>query len=221
MSQQPNRAESTEPLQGFPRSFVNLILWMMEKKPDKRPQSARELREKIRKCIRELNGTEANTADLGVISALSQNDMTPTVVLSPFSTGTVAVGSVFLGKYRVDHSLPDRNNIAGKSYRGVDLERRLEVSLLVLSLEYLADVERFTTLEKAVNQARESPCAGLRQIIALEKAGNQIVLVEEFVSAPSLREILRMRRVLSPAEVVQALKALAPIICESVSAICE
>ena len=86
-----------------------------------------------------------------------------------------------------------------------------DVSLLVLSREYLADVERFTTLEKAVNQVRESPCKGLRQIIALEMAGNQIVLVEEFLSAPTLREILRSREVLSPAEVVQVLKALAPI----------
>jgi len=33
--------------------------------------------------------------------------------------------------------------------------------------------------------------------------------VEEFLSAPSLREILRARKVLSPAEVVQALRALA------------
>ena len=182
-----------------------------EKNPDKRPQSARELRERIRNCIRELSGTEANTSDPAVISALSQNDTKPTFVLTPFSTGTVAVGSVFLGKYRVDHTLPDRDNVAGKCYRGVDLERQLEVSLLVLRREYLADVERFTTLEKAVNKARESLCAGLRQIIALETAGNQIVLVEEFLSAPSLREILRTRRVLSPAEVVQALKALAPI----------
>ena len=201
----------TEPLQGYPSSFVNLILSMMEKNPDKRPQSATELGEKIRNCIRELSGTEINTSDPGVISTLSQDDKTPTVVLAPFSTGTVAVGSVFLGKYRVDQTLPDKDNVAGKCYRGVDLERQLDVSLLVLSREYLANVERFTTLEKAVNQVRESPCKGLRQIIALETAGNQIVLVEEFLSAPSLREILRARKVLSPAEVVQALKALAPV----------
>jgi hypothetical protein len=135
----------------------------------------------------------------------------PTVVLTPFDTGAVAVGSVFLGKYRVDQALPDKDNAAGKCYRGVDLECQRDVSLLVLSRKYLADVERFTTLEKAVNQVRESPCKGLRRIITLETAGNQIVLVEEFLSAPSLREILLARKVLSPAEVVQALKALAPV----------
>ena len=210
-SQHLNRPVPTEPLQGYPPSFVNLILSMMEKNPDKRPQSVTELREKIRNCIRELSGTEINTSDPGVVSTLSQDDATRTAVLPPFYTGTVAVGSVFLGKYRVDQTLPDKDNVAGKCYRGVDLERQLDVSLLVLSREYLADVERFTTLEKAVNQVRESPCKGLRQIIALEMAGNQIVLVEEFLSAPTLRKILRSREVLSPAEVVQVLKALAPI----------
>ncbi len=211
MSQHLIRPVPTERLQGYPSSFVNLILSMMEKNPDKRPQSATELRKQIRNCIRELSGTEINTSHPGVISTLSQDDQTPTVVLAPFSTGTIAVGSVFLSKYRVDQTLPDKDTVAGKYYRGVDLERQLDVSLLLLSREYLADGERFTTLEKAVNRVRESPCKGLRQIIALETAGNQIVLVEEFPSAPSLREILRAREVLSPAEVVQALKALAPV----------
>jgi len=211
VSQHLNRPVPTEPLQGYPSSFVNLILSMMEKNPDKRPQSATELGEKIRNCIRELSGTEINTSDPGVISTLSYDDTAPTVVLAPSSTGTVAVGSVFLGKYRVDQTLPGKDNVAGKCYRGVDLERQLEVSLLVLSREYLAGVERFATLKEAVNHVRASRCKGLRQIIALETAGNQIVLVEEFHSAPSLREILRARKVLSPAEVVQALKALAPV----------
>ena len=211
VSQHLNRPVPTEPLQGYPSSFVNLILSMMEKNPDKRPQSATELGEKIRNCIRELSGTEIKTSDPGVISTLSYDDTAPTVVLAPFSTGTVAVGSVFLGKYRVDQTLPGKDNVAGKCYRGVDLERQLEVSLLVLSREYLAGVERFATLEEAVNHVRASGCIGLRQIIALETAGNQIVLVEEFHGAPSFREILRARKMLSPAEVVQALKALAPV----------
>jgi hypothetical protein len=209
VSQHLNRPVPTEPLQGFPPSFVNLILSMMEKNPDKRPQSATELGEKIRNCTGELGGTEIDTSRSGVISAISQDDKMPTVVSTPFATGAVAIGSVFLGKYRVDQTLPNKDNVAGKCYGGVDLERQRDVSLLVLSRKYLADVERFTTLEKAVNQVREFPCKGLRQIIALETAGNQIVLVEEFLSAPSLREILRARKVLSPAEVVQALRALA------------
>jgi predicted Ser/Thr protein kinase len=211
ISQHLNRPVPTEPLRGYPSSFVSLILSMMEKNPDKRPQSVTELREKIQNCIRELSGTEINTSDPGVISTLSQDDTTPTVVLAPFSTGTLAIGRAFLDKYRVDQTLPGKDNVAGKCYRGVDLERQLEVSLLVLSPEYLADGERLATLERAVNQVRKSPCKGLGQIIALETAGNQIVLVEEFLSAPSLREILRARKMLSPAEVVHALKALAAV----------
>src|SRR6516225_9698830 len=164
MSQHLNRPVPTEPLQGYPSSFVNLILSMMEKNPDTRPQSATELGEKIRNCIRELSGTEINTSDPGVISTLSYDDTAPTVVLAPFATGAVAIGSVFLGKYRVDQTLPNKDNVAGKCYRGVDLERQLEVSLLVLSREYLAGVERFATLKEAVNHVRASRCKGLRQI---------------------------------------------------------
>ena len=209
MSQHLNRPVPTEPLQGYPPSFVKLILSMMEKHPDKRPQSATELRETIRNCIRELSGTEITTSHSGAISALSQHDTTPTVAFAPSSAGTVAVGSVFAGKYRVDQALPD--NVAGKCYGGVDLERQLNVRLLVLSDEYLADVERSTTLKKAVKQVRKALHPSLRQIIAFETAGNQIVLVEEFLSAPSLLEILRARELLSPAEVVTALKQLAPV----------
>jgi hypothetical protein len=209
MSQHLNRPVPTEPLQGYPRSFVKLILSMMEKHPDKRPQSATELRETIRNCIRELSGTEITTSHSGAISALSQHDTTPTVAFAPSSAGTVAVGSIFAGKYRVDQTLPD--NVAGKCYGGVDLERQLNVRLLVLSDEYLADVERSTTLKKAVKQVRKALHPSLRQIIAFETAGNQIVLVEEFLSAPSLLEILRARELLSLAEVVTTLKQLAPV----------
>jgi serine/threonine protein kinase len=51
----------TEPLQGYPVPFVNLILSMMEKDRDKRPQGATELRQTIQYCIRELS-TEAESA---------------------------------------------------------------------------------------------------------------------------------------------------------------
>jgi hypothetical protein len=209
MSQHLNRPVPTGPLQGHPPSFVKLIVSMMEKNPDKRPQSAKELREKIRNCIRELSEKEMNRSHSGVMSALSRLDTAPTLVLAPLSKGTLTVGSVFVGKYRVDETLPD--NAAAKCYRGVDLERQLNVRLLVLSHEYLADAERSTTLKKAANQVRKAPHSGLRQIIALETVGNQIVLVEEFLSAPSLLEILRTRELLSPAEVVAALKPLAAV----------
>src|SRR5205823_5705265 len=137
MSQRLHEPILAEPLQGVPAPFVHLILWMMEKDRNKRPENAAELRQAIQHCVRALGVTEFSASASGVIRAL-QPDPMATVALSPAFETAVEVGSVFARKYRLDQPLPD--HVAGKRYRGVDLERRLTVSLLVLSREFLADV---------------------------------------------------------------------------------
>jgi TPR repeat protein len=128
--------------------------------------------------------------------------------MAPVAGKTVEVGAVFAQKYRVEAALAD--HLAGKCYRGVELgPRALAVSLLVLSREFLADPRRLTALETAVERLRAAPHPAVRQVLGLETAGNQPVLVEEWLGAPSLRELLRARGQLSAPEVVAVLEGLA------------
>ncbi|MBV9488977.1 MAG: protein kinase, partial [Verrucomicrobia bacterium] len=210
MSQHLLKPVPTEPLRDYPAVFANLILSMMAKDRDKRPQNPAELRQRIQDCLQELraNATGKPAPPLGGDGPTpAEPPVTETLIPAP---GTpLAVGSVFAQRYRVDHALPD--HVAGKCYRGVDLERQLTVSVLVLSRDFLASSRRFTALAETVDHVRNAPHPGLRQVVAFETVGNQTVLIEEWSSAPSLREILRVRGLLSPLEVVAALEALAPI----------
>ncbi|MBV9490552.1 MAG: protein kinase, partial [Verrucomicrobia bacterium] len=175
------------PLQGQPAPFIDLLLSMMEKDREKRPQTPAELRDKIQHSLEELHtmaGTGA-TVDPGFV------DSVPT------------------RKYRIEQSLDD--HVLGKAYRGFDLEHWSPVSLLVLHPEFVADRERFKALEDAVNQVRNAHHPALRRVIALETLGGQSVLVEELLIAPSLRDVLRARGSVSAAEAVTLLEQLAPV----------
>src|SRR5919206_5318295 len=61
MSQHLYNPVPVEPLQGYPAPFIDLILSMMAKDRDKRPQSAAELRQRIQDCIRELSVAEVSS----------------------------------------------------------------------------------------------------------------------------------------------------------------
>jgi serine/threonine protein kinase len=61
MLQHLHKQVPTEPLRGFPVPFVQLIVSMMKKDRDQRPQSATELQQTIQNCIRELSATVDET----------------------------------------------------------------------------------------------------------------------------------------------------------------
>ena len=70
--------------------------------------------------------------------------------------------------------------------------------MLLLSAEFLSDWKRFTALEEAVRQVRNSPHPTLRQVYSLESADHFTFLVEEHVTGPTLMESLEGRSVLPP-----------------------
>jgi serine/threonine protein kinase len=93
----------------------------------------------------------------------------------------------------------------------VEIRRQVAVSLLLLSSDFFQKVQPLTALEEAVKQVRNAPHPGLRLVFGLEAHGNQVILVEELVIAPTLLEIVQARRFLSAAEVIVALERLAPV----------
>jgi hypothetical protein len=156
---------------------VDLILQMMEKEPEKRPQTPTELLERVESCLQELSARRA----VDVVH-----------------------------NYQVDQKLADYP--IGKYYRGLDVDRRDTVGLLILSEEFVADSVRLAHLEQVVERVRSSPHLGLRRILEFRTNAGQTMLVEEFIIAPSLRDVLRAQGPLSPAAVVAVVKQLAPVV---------
>ena len=56
----------------------------------------------------------------------------------------------------------------GMKFIADDLEHKRQVSLLVLSTQFLSDTMRFTALHQAIDQLRNAPHPMLRKIYALE-----------------------------------------------------
>jgi TPR repeat protein len=179
MSQHLSKPVPKEALLNCPAVCVDLILQMMEKDPEKRPQTPAELRDKIQNC---LQGFQASRA----------------------------VEHVHSHNYRVDQIVSD--HLVGKYYRGLDVDCRLKVGLLILSDQFVADPIRLAQFEQAVDRVRSSPHPGLRRLLGFQTMADQTVLVAEFTAAPSLRDVLRAQGPISAADVVAVVNRLAPVV---------
>jgi TPR repeat protein/tRNA A-37 threonylcarbamoyl transferase component Bud32 len=116
-------------------------------------------------------------------------------------------------KYQVDEPISD--HVMGKYHRGVDLDRGFTVGLLILREELASDPVRLAQLEQAVDRVCCSPHPELRRIFGIKSILNQTVLVDELVIAPSLRDVLRTRGSLSPAEAALVLNRLASVVAHA------
>jgi TPR repeat protein/tRNA A-37 threonylcarbamoyl transferase component Bud32 len=117
-------------------------------------------------------------------------------------------------KYRLDEPISD--HVMGKYHRGLDLDRLLTVGLLILREELAANPLLLAQLEQAVDRVCSSPHPELRRIFGIKAIANQKVLVDEFVIAPSLRDVLRARGSLSPTETALVINRLASVVAHAI-----
>ena len=82
---------------------------------------------------------------------------------------------------------------------------------MVFNREFLSDTIRYTALEQEVDRLRSAPQAELREIYSLESVGQQSFLVQEYLAGPTLLDVLRVRRMLTPSEALLLVKLLAPV----------
>jgi TPR repeat protein/predicted Ser/Thr protein kinase len=211
MSQHLYKPLPMAPLASLPRSVVSLLQQMMEKDRGKRPQTAQDLQKGILACLQEINALASKSgskAALGDATAVPDSG-SETLDLTVPSTQPLSSGAVLAQNYRLIEELVESAH--GRMFLAADLRRKRQVSLLVLSSEYLANTSCLTDLEEAVRQLRDAPHPTLREIYSLETVTEYTFLVEEYVAGPSLLDVLRTRSALTASEVVRLINLLAPL----------
>jgi TPR repeat protein len=205
------KAVPLEPLEGFPPCVVDLIRRMMEKDPAKRPQRPSDLRREILPCLTRLQASAsgarliAEEPDAGE----QQSDPLATLDLSTERAGVEESASLIAQRYRIISELGDLPQ--GRRFLADDRRRNRQVSLIVLSRDFVSDSKRYMALEHEIDRLRRSTNPLLRQVYSLESTAQQSFLVEEYVVGPTLLEILRARGFLSPAETWLLLNLLSPV----------
>jgi serine/threonine protein kinase/TPR repeat protein len=211
MSQHLYKPLPLEPLEGSPSCVVQLVQRMMEKDRANRPQSPADLRQEVLRCIEAIqaNSTAINRPPTTIQSLAEQSDTLATQALSIDRTPTSQGPVVLARRYQLGRALGDIPQ--GRRFLADDLQRDCQVLLLVFNREFLADSKRYTALEQEIDQLRRAPRPELQEIYSIESAGQQSFLVQEIVIGPSLVEILRTRKALTPPEALLLLKLLAPV----------
>src|SRR5206468_5475251 len=100
-----------------------------------------------------------------------------TVDLTSTSSQPPGVGAILAQNYKLIEELTETPQ--GRNFLADDLRRRRQVSVLLLSMEFLSDRRRFTALEEAVRLVRTSPNPTLREIYSLETVTDCTFLVQE------------------------------------------
>ena len=211
MSQHLYKSVPLEPLEGFPPCVVDLIRRMMEKDPAKRPQRPGDLRREILPCLTRLQASASGARSIAEKpdAGEQQPDPLATLDLSTERAGVEESASLIAQRYKIISELGDLPQ--GRRFLADDRRRNRQVSLIVLSRDFVSDSKRYMALEHEIDRLRRSTNPVLRQVYSLESTAQQSFLVEEYVIGPTLLEILRARGFLSPAESWLLLNLLAPV----------
>lgn len=214
MSQHLYKPIPTEPLANMPPCVTALIEKMMQKDRDKRPQTPAELRREIVACLEQIQGAgsttiqiEAEAAAAPFVPEPAEKTATPEVASTPDEPLTRE--SVLGRRYQLIRELEEVPQ--GRQFLAYDLRQSRQVTLLIFNAGFLADKERFTSMEEQVNRVHAANHTSLRQIYSLESTAHHSFLVQEWIVGPSLLEILRARRALTGPEVIKLLDQLAPL----------
>jgi len=132
-----------------------------------------------------------------------------TLDLSTPRPGAEESGTLVAQRYRIIALLADVPH--GRRFIADDRRRAREVSLLLLSPEFISDGEKYAALEREIDRLHRAPHPLLRQVYSFESVAQQSFLVEEQVVGPSLLDVLRARGFLSPPETWLLLNLLAPV----------
>jgi len=114
-----------------------------------------------------------------------------------------------VGRYQIIRDLGEIPQ--GHQFGAEDLQKSRKVLILVFSRAFLADTNRFTSIDQEVEQVRRATLPPIQDIYSLESVGQTSFLVEEYVVGPQLVQVLRARSVLTPQEALLLLKLLAPV----------
>lgn len=181
MSQHLHKPPPFEQFGNLPAPVVDVLEHMLEKDPDKRPQTSAELRAELERCIA--------TLETGAVEF-------PTVV-GALSRAGIGPGVTVAGRYRVIRKLGE--DATGQWFGAEEPGGVVRLLVLEPGLGDLAELERET------QRLRQVQHPNLIRVLGLEHHEHRAVLVFEAVEGITLRDLLRNRRQLEMAEVLSIL----------------
>src|SRR5215469_5187108 len=209
MSQHLYKPVPLEPLQNQPQCVTDLVLKMMDKDREKRPQTPMDLRQEIVACLEQLQiGIAAEPSKNGTPVATEQTDTVATAEATMAGSVQPLAAQTIIGeRYQLVREVQEVPR--GQKFYAHDLRQARGVSLLLFSERFLADKPKFTWIEQEVEKLQQAPHESLRQVFSLESTDQQSYLVEEFVVGPTLLAILRSRGELTAPELAPVVSKLA------------
>ena len=197
MSQHITRPPPFEQLEHVPAPVVELLRRMLDKDPAHRPQTALELRKEIERCLAQIGESAAPASDTafaesGEAAPASETDETQ------FETGA-AVGT----RYIITEHVGETES--GRVFRAHDSVENRDVRLLALDRELLRDSEAIAQIEQDAAKLTALAHPNVLGVFGVENDGRSACLTLEWIDGFSWRDLLRARRELSLAEVLQIL----------------
>src|SRR5580704_3881458 len=164
MSQHLYKSVPLEPLEGLPPCVVELIRRMMEKDPAKRPQRPGDLRREILPCLTRLQASASGARSIPEEPDAGEHQPDPlaTLDLSTERAGVEESASLIAQRYRIISELGDLPQ--GRRFLADDRRRNRQVSLIVLSRDFVSDSKRYMALEHEIDRLRRSTTPLLRQV---------------------------------------------------------
>ncbi len=205
MSQHLHREPPFENLEGQHPVVIKLLKRMMAKDPAGRPQTPAELRREIEACM-EIVKDLTPAAPAAVEADAFETTFAPTLAEAG---GPVepATGVVLAERYRLLEETTASDH--GRLFRAEQIEDKTIVGVLILNATLLATSEAFTRLEQEIESLQRLKSPAFQRVLSLEHASGETFVVVEWVDGPSLLDLLRARRVLTPGEAVRLLGPLA------------
>jgi TPR repeat protein/tRNA A-37 threonylcarbamoyl transferase component Bud32 len=209
MSQHLYKPVPLEPLQNQPQCVTDLVLKMMDKDREKRPQTPGDLRQEIVSCLEQLQvGSAPGPSKSGTPVVMEPTDTVATGDATlPGAVQPLAAQTIIGERYQLVREIQEVPQ--GRKFYAHDLRQARGVSLLLFSERFLADKPKFTWVEQEVEKLQQAPHESLRQVFSLESTSQHSYLVEEFVVGPTLLAILRARGELTAQELGPLLNQLA------------
>ncbi len=198
MSQHLSAAPPFEKLH-VPPPLATLLRSILEKKPERRPQTPADLRRDIERTLAEL-GADADVP-VAVDGTPDEQAVHATRLDSAALFGkeaTFEVGTTLAARYRLLEDLGDSN--AGEIFRARDLSHSRDVRITVLRRHVTENPTALGLLEQQVEKAAATHHAHLLRVDGIEAVEGASFLVLEWTDGFTLLQLLRSRRELAAAE---------------------
>jgi serine/threonine protein kinase len=188
-----------EELAALPQPVVDLLRKMLEKDPARRQQTPAALRKEIEHCLKLIQGPGTRPiAAAQIPSSPTASDVTSVPDDLQFETGAT-IGH----RYLITEDLGE--NEAGDNFRARDLQQDRDVRLLLFFRELLADSSNAAQIEREAATLTALIHPQVLEVFDLASAGRNTFLTLGWTDGFTLRELLRTRRELKPAEVTRLL----------------